>query len=382
MGKQHEDIKYLMQEDIGGILCKGLAETVDAQPKNPVEFFAKWLLNYKKSEVTFAQEIDQGAQVLKMRREHEAAKRAKEEEAVKKEKEAEAKKQEDEKFWKELEESPDPNDNLTALANYIQTNIKATGVYIGKLEAKMQPIKDDDDDKAHMVEEAPLVIKFKHANVDHEGVMNGKVLEPEQGLCHELFKDDAGGEEEAEEKGSNAEEEADAGESDDILKKFKHKYVKEVVREPKIHFWQVPRLGSFMAVPMIYKSCLFEEAIDKALLDWAEIKKLREEQDKERGEWEEGEREKKEAAEKAGENYVPEQRSWQEINPAPFETVEEKFVVCIDTLGQDRELTDDQKRLVLQTVEKYRNTWEQRENSMLEKDRDDRLKTSEADKLW
>ena len=119
MGKQHEDIKYLMRDDIGGVLCKGLAETVDAQPKNPVEFFAKWLLNYKKSEVTFEQEIDQGAQVLKKRREHEAAKRAKEEELVKKEKEAEAKKQEDEKFWKELEASPDPNDNLTALANYI-----------------------------------------------------------------------------------------------------------------------------------------------------------------------------------------------------------------------------------------------------------------------
>ena len=133
---------------------------------------------------------------------------------------------------------------------------------------------------------------------------------------------------------------------------------------------------------MIYKSCLFEEAIDKALLDWTEIKKLREEQDKERTEWEEGENERKEAAEKAGEAYVPEPKTWEEINPAPFDTVEEKFVVCLDTLGQDRELTDDQKRFVLQTVEKYRNTWEQRENSMLEKDRDDRLKVLEADKQW
>lgn len=105
--------------------------------------------------------------------------------------------------------------------------------------------------------------------------MNGKVLEPDQGLCHELFRDDAGGEEGGDEP-EDPEEEVEA-ESDDILKKFKHKYVKEVVREPKIHFWQVPRLGSFMAVPMIYKSCLFEEAIDKALLDWSEIKKLREE---------------------------------------------------------------------------------------------------------
>ena len=119
MGKQHEDIKYLMNDEIGGVLCKGLAETVEAQPKNPVEFFAKWLLNYKKAEMAFEREIDQGTQVIKMRREHEAAKRAKDDEAVKAEKAAEAKKQEDEKFWKELEASPDPNDNLTALANYI-----------------------------------------------------------------------------------------------------------------------------------------------------------------------------------------------------------------------------------------------------------------------
>ena len=47
MGKRHEDISYLMGDEIGGVICMGLADTVEAKPKNPVEFFAKWLLNYR-----------------------------------------------------------------------------------------------------------------------------------------------------------------------------------------------------------------------------------------------------------------------------------------------------------------------------------------------
>ena len=42
----------------------------------------------------------------------------------------------------------------------------------------------------------------------------------------------------------------------DIVEQFKHIYVEEVVREPKMHYWTVPRLGSFLAVPLVYKSCL------------------------------------------------------------------------------------------------------------------------------
>ena len=49
MGKQHDDIKYLMKDDIGGILSKGLAETYEKRPTNPIEYFAKWLLNYQKT---------------------------------------------------------------------------------------------------------------------------------------------------------------------------------------------------------------------------------------------------------------------------------------------------------------------------------------------
>ena len=74
---------------------------------------------------------------------------------------------ENEAFWNKLQESEDLNDNLTELANYVHKNVSGTGVYIGKLEPAMRKIEDDDNDAAHIDPEAPLVLKFKHANDDH-----------------------------------------------------------------------------------------------------------------------------------------------------------------------------------------------------------------------
>lgn len=50
MGPQHQDIKYLMQDEIGVVISKGLSATFENKPKNPIEYFAKWLLNHRKTE--------------------------------------------------------------------------------------------------------------------------------------------------------------------------------------------------------------------------------------------------------------------------------------------------------------------------------------------
>lgn len=49
MGPTHPDIKYLMQDQIGACIAKGLAVTYESNPKNPIEFFAKWLLNHRQT---------------------------------------------------------------------------------------------------------------------------------------------------------------------------------------------------------------------------------------------------------------------------------------------------------------------------------------------
>ena len=48
--------EYIKQDDIGLVLAKGMAVTYKANPKNPIDFFGKWLLNQvqiKKSEENF-----------------------------------------------------------------------------------------------------------------------------------------------------------------------------------------------------------------------------------------------------------------------------------------------------------------------------------------
>ena len=55
-----------------------------------------------------------------------------------------------------------------------------------------------------------------------------------------------------------------------------------------------------MAVPLVYKSCLYEESLDKAIEDWTEISVQLEAQEEEKREWQAEQDVKKEEAEKTG----------------------------------------------------------------------------------
>lgn len=52
----------------------------------------------------------------------------------------------------------------------------------------------------------------------------------------------------------------------------KNVYVPEVVREERMHFFRVPKLGSYLAIKLEYDSCLFEDALDAAVADYIEVK--------------------------------------------------------------------------------------------------------------
>ena len=54
-----------------------------------------------------------------------------------------------------------------------------------------------------------------------------------------------------------------------------------------------------------------------------------------------------EAERDLGNTYVPEEREWPEIEFSPFVSQKKHFVLCLDTMGQDREFTDNERRLVL-----------------------------------
>lgn len=51
-----------------------------------------------------------------------------------------------------------------------------------------------------------------------------------------------------------------------------------------------------------------------------------------------------------------------------------KFVICLDSMGQDREFTDAQKKFALNAVYQFRKYWEEFEAQKLEEDRDAQVK--------
>lgn len=175
--------------------------------------------------------------------------------------------------------------------------------------------------------------------------MRGKLLKNDQGIAHSVF-----GAKAAEGEGQPPEEGGEEGENpdgegkpakanvggyapDDIISQFKHIFIKEVVREPRMHFYRVPRLGSYMAVPLEYESCLTAAALDAAVADSIQLKKAREEQNKLKLEWEEDQEKIKDEKERAGEQYVPEPKEWEKLEEKPFLTKKKQYVVCLDTLG-------------------------------------------------
>ena len=80
-----------------------------------------------------------------------------------------------------------------------------------------------------------------------------------------------------------------------------------------------------------------------------------------------------------GLEFEPEVKEWPEIALSPFRTEDQKFVVCLDTMGQDREFTEDEKRFALETVERFIEAWEAEERTALAADRDRRLDTIKAE---
>jgi len=77
--------------------------------------------------------------------------------------------------------------------------------------------------------------------------------------------------------------------------------------------------------------------------------------------------------------HEEEPREWATIELPPIKTELKKFVVCIDSMGQDREFTEEQKKFALSTIYRFRKHWEEFELEKLKADRDAQVKDREMD---
>ena len=56
-----------------------------------------------------------------------------------------------------------------------------------------------------------------------------------------------------------------------------------------------------------------------------------------------------------------------------YKTLEKRYVLCLDNLGEDREYSVDEMKLIMDTHSLIKSSWEKQERTMLLKDRDTRL---------
>lgn len=149
-----------------------------------------------------------------------------------------------------------------------------------------------------------------------------------------------------------------------------------------MHFFKVPRLGSYMAIRMEYDSCLSVEAYNEGVRDALSCRDRIAEQEMAKIDHEDKERQRKEDVEADGHEYTRDDGNWPEIKTKPYLTKKLQYVVCLNTMGQDREFTPEEIKFALDCTKNYRDEWQRIENKNLRADIDRKLDNMEAEKLF
>lgn len=206
--------------------------------------------------------------------------------------------------------------------------------------------------------------------------MKGKKTKVEEGITYEVYK-------EVEDPGKNAEENPEKKEEEskkEILnsEEVKTIFVQEVVREPKMKYYKVPRLGCYFVCALSYNSYLNEESFDEAIENYRiYLEKINQQEAEKEAKRIEVENEMKNAEEE-GTEYVPEPIEWEKIEEPPYQSKPINFVLCLDTLGQDRVFMEEEKKICLDLVKFISKSWEEKEKNQLT---DDKLLKTKSDEL-
>lgn len=167
------------------------------------------------------------------------------EEELKSEKEKQSKMED---FRDKVNTTEDLSDLLQNFSIYLQQFTGATRVYVGKLIKPNKPIKDDSDDKEHEDPNTTEIIKYIHATPDQQFLIE-RTLTPEQGLTHEILKRVVKeGEGDGEAKDGGKEDEGCQEPEEPSKPVPQNIFVPEDVREPRMHYFRVPKLGSYLTV--------------------------------------------------------------------------------------------------------------------------------------
>lgn len=408
----HPDIEYLTSSNVTHTVSRGLSELYKIQPKNPVTFLANWLVNESRSKEILKQfeENKKVKQEVKQQHDMIIIKRQEEQKLI--QAELDRKNKEKENFFEKIKNCRDFEDNLNGLCEELKNFVRATGVYVSIYDKKRKArVGEEDDENSHLLEEKAL--RYISYCQDHQ-FMKNKYLEPGNGITYKLIfpseentnaenNENIPGNIELENQNNNQDNLigniiANSGENDtkhsDINESLPEVYEKEVVMRPEMKFFREPRLGCYLAVDMTYNSSLSLDSLISAINNYEEYKTNLSAQEERKKQHEQRiidlQKEKMDLSstgnnniddpEKINENEMIDSFNEEPVVLQVFHKNEKKLVISLDTLGQDREFTEEEKRLIYRTVRAIKTTWEKLEESLLLKDRDLKIELDEINR--
>ena len=139
---------------------------------------------------------------------------------------------------------------------FVEKQTSIVGAYVGYLNHPPRDITDEDtDEMAHLNTAADKLINYIGSSVSHKSLMKGKMLNLNEGVTGKAF--------------SLAEEQAPVVGEDgqEIAQPVKEQYiyVPNVVKNEAMHYFRIPKLGAYLAVPLVYNCYMTEKNFDVAL---------------------------------------------------------------------------------------------------------------------
>lgn len=410
-----EHIKYLEQTNLLNVVNKGLAELYRIQPQNPITFLSDFLFNesYSTKIVSGIEEEKKASEIASVRT------KKLEEEAQKIKVETETQEasinEQKEKLRGTITTCEDFETSLNDICEQLKNIVHATGVYVSVYDLKRKPVESiDEDENAHIDPDNVKVLRFVNYCKDHE-FLHGKFIKPGKGVTYQLFlsgeelqdpeaEEGEGGEAAEEKKEEGEGEEGEENEQDDEKNKdtIKNICINDAVTNNRIVFFREPRLGCYSAYNITYQSSLNYKSLLSAVENLNEYNKLKEEEEERlkeaeankegeeqeqavSGEDEEDNNNSGEAGEgEEGGNNEGEEGETEEkpkkIELQDFEKEEKIIILSLDTLGQDRTFNDNEKEFINEIAKLLRDSMQNLEKRLLEKDRDSRMEYLKLEK--
>ena len=279
---EDNEIQYLEDTKLNEIVNKGLAELYRIQPENPIIFLVNFLLNESHSKEIIKKIEDDKNNCIKIQEKIKANEeylQKIQEEQQQKENEFLAQKEE---LRNLIKNSQDLDKDLNEICEKLKNIINATGVYVSEYSLKRKKVESiDEDENSHIDPENLNVLRFIHWNNDHDFLHN-KIIPPKKGVTYPLFmevvddeEDEEGGGEKAEKQEGNNEGEGEEEEEKEETKEeeLKSVEIQDVINDNKIKFFREPRLGSYLAYNITYKSSLSFKSLLSSIQNLEEYNK-------------------------------------------------------------------------------------------------------------